>query len=101
VIENRVLRRDEVMGQWRKLHNNGLRDLHSSLNIFRIIESMQMRWAGHAERMEEKRITYLLLVGDPEGKRPLVRPRSRWVDNIKMDIEDRIGWYVQDWSALG
>jgi hypothetical protein len=96
VFENRVLRgifgpkRDEVMGEWRKLHNEELRDLYSSPSTIRIIKSRSMRWAGHVARMGEKRNTYRLLVGKPEGKRPLGRPRRRWVD-IRMDLGE-VGW---------
>jgi hypothetical protein len=83
VFENRVLRRifgpkrDEVTEEWRKLHNKELRDLHSSPSIIRIIKSRRMRWAGHVSRMGEKRNAYRLLVGKPEGRRPLGRPRRR------------------------
>jgi hypothetical protein len=83
VFENRVLRkifglkRDEVIGEWRKLHNEELRDLYSSKSIIRIIKSRRMRWAGHVARMEEKWNAYGLLEGKPEGKRPLGRPRHR------------------------
>jgi hypothetical protein len=83
VFENRMLRRisgpkrDEVTGEWRKLHNEELRDLYSSPSIIRIIMSRRMRWAGHVGRMEEKRNAYRLLVGKPEGTRPLGRPRCR------------------------
>jgi hypothetical protein len=92
LFEDRVLRRifgpkrDEVTGEWRKLHNEELRDLYSSPSIIRIIKSRRMRWAGHVARMGEKRKAYRLLVGKPEGKRPLGRPRRRWVDNIRMDL---------------
>jgi hypothetical protein len=92
VFENRVLRRifgpkrDEVKGEWRKLHNKELHDLYSSPSIIRIIKSLRMRWAGHVARMGEKRNAYRLLVGMPEGKRPLGRSRRRWVDNIRMDL---------------
>jgi hypothetical protein len=92
VFENRVLRRifgrkkDEVTEECRKLHNEELRDLYSSSNIIRIIKSWRMRWAGHVARMGEERNAYRLLVGKPEGKRPLGRPRRRWVDNIRMDL---------------
>jgi hypothetical protein len=92
VFENRVLRRifgpkrDEAMGEWRKLHNKELHDLYSSPSIIRIIKSQRMRWAGHVTRLGEKRNAYRLLVGKPEGKRPLGRPRHRWVDNIRNDI---------------
>jgi hypothetical protein len=75
-------KRDEVTGEWRKLHNKGLHDLYSSPSIIRIIKTRRMRWAGHVARMGEKRNAYRLLVGKPEGKRPLGRPRCRWVDNI-------------------
>jgi hypothetical protein len=74
-------KRDEMMGEWRKLHNEELRDLYSSPSIIRIIKSRRMKWAGHVARMGEKRNAYRLLVGKPEGKRPLGRPRRRWVDN--------------------
>jgi hypothetical protein len=97
VFENRVLRRifgpkrDEVTGEWRKLHNEEFRDLYSSPSIIRIIKSRRMRWAGHVARMGEKRNAYRLLVGKPEGRRPLGRPRRRWVDNIRMDLGE-VGW---------
>jgi hypothetical protein len=83
VFENRVLRKifgpktDEVIGEWGKLHNEELRDLYSSPSIIRIIKSRRMKWVGHVARMGEKRNAYKLLVGKPEGKRPLGRPRSR------------------------
>jgi hypothetical protein len=106
VFENRVLRRifgpkwDEVTSEWRKLHNEELRDLYSSPSIIRIIKSRRMRWAGHVARIGEKRNTYRLLVGKPEGKRPLGRPRRRWVDNIRMDLGE-VGWSdVVDWIGL-
>jgi hypothetical protein len=92
VFENRVLRRifgqkrDEVTEEWRKLHNEELRDLYPSSSIIRIIISREMRWAGHVARMGEKRNVCRLLVGKLEGKRPLRRPRHRWVDNIRMDL---------------
>jgi hypothetical protein len=105
VFENRVLRRifeskrDEVTGEWRKLHNKELHDLYSSPSIIRIIKSQRMRWAGHLARMGEKRNAYSLLVGKPEGKRPLGRPRCRWVDNIRMDLGE-VGWGDVDWIGL-
>jgi hypothetical protein len=105
VFENRVLRgifgpkRDEVTGEWRKLHNEELRDLYSSPSIMRIIKSRRMRWAGHVVRIGEKRNAYRLLVGTPEGKRPLGRPRRRWVDNIRMDLGE-VGWGDMDWIGL-
>jgi hypothetical protein len=83
VFENRVLRRifgpkrDEVTGEWRKLHNEELRHLYSLPSIIIIIKSRRMKWAGHVARRGEKRNAYRLLVGKPEGKRPLGRPRCR------------------------
>jgi hypothetical protein len=75
-----------VTGDWRKLHNDELHNLYSSPNIIRMIKSRRMRWAGHVAQMRETRNAYRILVGKPEGKRPLGRPRRRWVDNIKMDL---------------
>jgi hypothetical protein len=92
VFENRVLRRifgpkrDEVTGEWRKLHNKELHDLYTSPSIIRIIKSRRLTWAGNVARMGEMRNAYRLLLGKPEGKMPLERPRRRWVDNIKMDL---------------
>ena len=77
---------DEVTGEWRRLHNEELNDLYSSPNIVRVIKSRRMRWAGHVARMGEERGVYRVLVGKPEGRRPLGRPRRRWVDNIRMDL---------------
>jgi hypothetical protein len=94
VFENRVLRRvfgtkrAEVTGEWRKLHNEELRDLYSVPNIVRVVKSRRMRRAGHMARMEEGRGVHRALVGKPEGKRSLERPRSRWEDNIKMDLQE-------------
>jgi hypothetical protein len=105
VFENRVLRkifgpkRAEVMGEWRKLHNEELRDLYFSPSIIRIIKSRRMRWAGHVARMEGKRNAYRLLVGKPEGKRPLGRPRCWWVENIRTDL-GVVGWGDVDWIGL-
>jgi hypothetical protein len=79
-------KRDEVTGGWRKLHNEELHDLYSSPSIIRIIKSRRMRWAGHVARMGEKRTSSdRILVGKPEGKRQLGRPRCRRADNIKME----------------
>jgi hypothetical protein len=97
LFENRVLRRlfgpkrDEMTGEWRKQHNEKLRDLYFSPGIIRIIKLKRMRWAVHVARMGEKRNAYRLLVGKPEVKRPLGRPRRRWVDNIRMD-RGEVGW---------
>jgi hypothetical protein len=95
-------KRDEVTGEWRKLHNKELRDLYSSPSIIRIIMSRRIRWADHVARMGEKWNAYRLLVGKPEGKRPLGRPRRKWVDNIRMDLgEVGWGWGGLDWSGSG
>ena len=105
VFENMVLRRifgprrDEVMGEWRRLHNEELSDLYSSPNIVRVIKSRRMRWAGHVARMGEERGVYRFLVGKPEGKRPLGRPRRRCVDNIRMDLQE-VGCGYVDWIGL-
>jgi hypothetical protein len=79
-----------VTGEWRKLHNEELHDLYSPRNI-RIINERRMRWAGHVARMGEKRNAHRLLVGKPEGRRPLGKPRRRWLDNIRMDLAE-VGW---------
>jgi len=94
VFENMVLRRifgprkDEVMGEWRRLHNEELNDLYSSPNIVRVIKSRRMRCAGHVARMGEERGVYRVLMGKPEGRRQVGRPRHRWVDNIRMDLQE-------------
>jgi hypothetical protein len=80
-----------VTEEWRKLHNEELHDLYSSPSITRIIKARRTRWAGHVARMAEKRNAYRLLVGKPEGRRPLGRPRHRWLDNIRMDLVE-VGW---------
>ena len=81
-------RRDEVTGEWRRLHNEELNDLYCSPNIVRVIKSRRMRWAGHVARMGQERGEYRVLVGKPEVKRPLGRPRRRWVDNIRTDLQE-------------
>jgi hypothetical protein len=92
VFENRALRRifapkrDEVTGEWRKLHNEELHDLYSLPSIIRIIKCRRMRWAEHVARIGENRNVYRLLVGKPEGTKPLGRPRRRWVYNIRIDL---------------
>jgi hypothetical protein len=88
-----------VTGGWKKLHNEELHNLYSLSNIVRLIKSRKMRWAGHVALMGEKRNVYMLLVGKPEGKRPLGRPRRRWIYNIKMDLLE-IGLSVVDWIGL-
>jgi hypothetical protein len=92
-------RRDEVTGEWRRLHNEELNDLYCSLNIVRVIKLRRMRWAGHVAYMDEERGLYRVLVGKPEGKRPLGRPRRRWVDNIRMDLQE-VGCAYMDWIGL-
>jgi hypothetical protein len=102
VFENRVLRRvfgpnrDEVTGEWRKLHNEELNDLYSLTNIVRVVKWRRMRWTGHVARMEEGRGVHRVYVGNPERTRPLGRPRRRWEDNIKMDLEE-VGGDCGDW----
>jgi hypothetical protein len=92
-------KRDEVTGEWRKLHNEELKGLYSSSDIVRVIKSRRMRWAGHVTLMGEGRGVYRLLVGKPEWKRPLGRPRRRWEDNIWMDIQE-VGLGYVDWIGL-
>jgi hypothetical protein len=105
VFENRVLRRifgpkrDEVTGEWRRLHKEEHNDLYSSPNIIRVIKSRRMRWAGHVARMGEGRDAYRILVGRPEGRRPLGRPRRRWENNVKMDLQE-MGWGGMDWIDM-
>jgi len=105
MFENMVLRRifgpkrDEMTGEWRKLHNEELNDLYCSPNIVRVIKSRRMRLAGHVARMGERRGVYRVLVGKPEGKIPLGRPRRRWEDNIKMDLLE-VGCGGMDWFQL-
>jgi hypothetical protein len=92
VFENRVLRRifgpkrDEVTGEWRRLYNKELYALYSSPHIIQVMKSRRLRWAGHVAHMGERRGAYRALVGKPEGRRPLGRPKRRWEDNIKMDL---------------
>jgi hypothetical protein len=104
-FENRVLRRifgpgtDEVTGGWSKPHNGELHGLYSSPSIIRVIKARRMRWAGHMGHMGEMRGASNILVGRPEGRRPLVRPKRRWEDNIKMDLEEVVFGDV-DWIHL-
>jgi hypothetical protein len=105
VFENRVLRRifgqkrDEVTREWRKLHKEDLHNLYSSPSIIRIIKSRRMRWEGHVARMGENRSAYRLLVGKPEGKKPLGRTRRRWLDNIRTNLVE-VGCGDVDWIGL-
>jgi hypothetical protein len=91
-------KRDEITREWRKLHNEELCDLYSSPSVIRIIKSRRIRWASHVARMGEKRNAYRLLVGKPEGKIPLGRPRRRWVD-IRLYLGE-VGWGDVDWIGL-
>ena len=105
VFENNVLRRifgprrDEVTGDWRRLHNEEINDLYCSPNIVWVIKWRRMRWAAHVARMGMERGLYRVLVGKPEGKIPLRRPRHRWVDNIRMDLQE-VGCGYMDWIGL-
>jgi hypothetical protein len=109
VFENRVLRRIfgpkryEVTGEWRKLHSEELHNLYSHPDIIRQVKSRRMRWAGHMARMGEERKLYKVLVGKPEGKRRLGKPRRRWEDGIRMDLREiSLGvWIGFDWLRTG
>jgi hypothetical protein len=105
VFENRVLRRifgpkrDEVTGEWRKLHSGELHNLYSSPDIIRQIKSRRMRWVGHVARIGGGKNVYRVLMGKPKGKRPLGRSRRRWEDGIKMDLRET-GWVGMEWIHL-
>jgi hypothetical protein len=110
VFENRVLsnvfgpKMDEVTGEWRELHSDDLNDLCCSLNVIRVIKSRRMKWAGHVARIGERKDVYRVLVGKPEGKRPLGRSKHRWEDNIKNEMGE-LDWIdlAQDrnsWRAI-
>ena len=105
MFENRVLRRvfgpktDGVTGEWRKLHNEELDDLYYVPNIVWVVISRRMGWAGHVVRMVEDRGVHRVLVGKPEGKSPLGRPRRRWEDNINLDLQE-VGGARGDWMEL-
>jgi hypothetical protein len=94
-------RRDEVTGEWRKLHNEELHDLYCSpiTSNIRTMKARRMRWTRHVARMGAKRNAYRLLVGKPVGRRPLGRPRRRWLDNIGMDVVE-VEWSDVDWTGL-
>ena len=89
----------DLRGEWRKLHNEELNDLYSLPNILRVVKSRRMRWAGHVVRMGEDRGVHRVLVGKPKGNRPLERPRRRWEDNMKMDLQE-VGGGRGDWMEL-
>ena len=102
VFENRILRRifgpkRDENGEWRRLRNEELHSLYRSPNIVRVIKSRRLRWAGHVAIMEEGRNALKILTGKPTGKRPLGRPRRRWEDNIRMDLEE-IGINEGNWA---
>jgi hypothetical protein len=105
VFEDRVLRRifgpkrNKVTGEWRKLHNEKLNDLYSSPNILQAIKSGRMRWVGHVVRMGERTAAYRVLVGKPEGKKPLGKLRHRWEDSLKMDLQE-VGCGGMNWNDL-
>jgi hypothetical protein len=105
VFENRVLRRifgpnrDKVTGEYSKLHSGELHNLYSSADIIRQIKPRRMRWVGHVAHVGEGRNAYRVLVGKPEGKRLLERPRGRWEDGIKVDLRE-IGWGSVEWIHL-
>jgi hypothetical protein len=106
LFKNRVLRKifetkgDELTEEWRKLHNEELNDLYPLPRIVPYwIKLRRMRWAGHVDRMGEKRGLYRVLVWKPEGKRPLWRPKRGWEDNIKMDLQE-VGYGGHGWMEL-
>jgi len=105
VFEYRVLRgifgrkRDELTGEWRKLHNEELNDLYSSPNFVRLAKWRRMGWVGRAARMAERRGVFRVLVGKPEGKNPIGRPRLRWEDNIKIHLQE-VECGSMDWIEL-
>jgi hypothetical protein len=105
VFENKVLRkvfgskRDEVTGEWRKVHNEELHDVYSSPSIITIMKLRRMRFTGHVARMGEKSNAYRLFLGKPAGRRPLGRPRRRWLNNIRIDLV-QVGWDDVDWIGL-
>ena len=105
MFENRALRRifrptrDEVTGEWRKLHKEELNDLYCSPNIVRVIKSRRMRWAGHVARIGERKGVYRVLLGKLDGKRPLGRSRRSWENYIKLDLQE-VGCGYMDWIDL-
>jgi len=92
-------KRDEVTGEWKKLHNEELNDLYSSPNIFRVIKSRRKLWAGLLVRVGERRGIYVVFVGENCGKEPHGQPRRRWEDSIKMDLQE-VGFMGMDCVEL-
>jgi hypothetical protein len=107
VFENRVLRRifglkmDKGTGEWRKPHNEEFNYLYCSPTIVQVMKSRRMRWVAHVAHMGEGRGAYRGLVENPEGKRPMVRPRHRWEDNINMDLQEVGVWTGLSWLRTG
>jgi hypothetical protein len=107
VFEKSVLRkfarkRDEVTGEWRKHQNEDIRYMYSVPSIVRVLKSRRMRWAGHVACVVERRGVYRVLMGKPDGTRPLGRPRLRWEDNIRMDLWGSGIWgYGLNWAGSG
>ena len=105
MFENMVLRRIfgpgryEVTGEWRRMHKEELNDLYSSPNIVLVIKSRRLRWAAHVALMGEEKGVYRVLLGKPGGRRTLGRPRRRWVDNIRMDLQE-VSCVYMDWIGL-
>ena len=105
VFVNKALRRifgpkrDEVTGEWRKLHYIELHSLYKSPDIGKVVKSRRLRWAGHVARMEAERAVYKVWSGIPEGRRPLGRPRRRWEDNVRGDLRN-LGLNIKDWQVL-
>ena len=96
-------KRDDVIGEWRKLHNEELNELYSSPNIVRVIKSIRIRWVWHVTRVGRRRGAYRVLLGKPDGKRPRGRPRYRWEDNIKIYLQE-VGcgvWAGSSWLWIG
>jgi len=92
-------KRGEIRGEWRKLHIEELSNMYSSSNIVRLFKSRRMGWTGHVASMVERRGAYKILVGKPEERRPLGRPKQRWEYNIKMDLQ-KVGCGGMDWIDL-
>jgi len=97
-----VPKMEKITGEWRKLHKEELYDPYCSLSIFRVIKSRGIKWAGHVARKEEREDVYRILMGKPEGRKPLGRPKRRWENNIKMDLQEvGCGGHELDRAGLG